>query len=227
MREATSLLGLDDVGVRSIAATARAGARRSPPRDGLRGRRARRGGRADPPHVLDEQAQPAETVRRRNPSRTSRLTSTRRPASSSSPGSSAARKGASVRDEELELRREPRREAEGPCPRTRASSRRDRRSPCRAARARPPPSASRAHAARRAGRRGSGAGRGRSAPAPAPGRRRRRATAARALPSASIVCRKASSPSAVSSSARASSIQRLTLTPTVMCSESSSDVSAW
>ena len=45
--------------------------------------------------------------------------------------------------------------------------------------------------------------------------------------SASIVRRKARSPSAESSAARASSIQRLMLMPTVMCSESSSDVSAW
>ncbi len=97
VREATGLLGVDEVVVRRIEG------------DGERwhaeveaggtvhdGRRAPRGGRPHAPHLLDVSAQAAEPLRRRIPSRTSLLSSTRRPASSRPPGSCEALKGPSL-----------------------------------------------------------------------------------------------------------------------------------
>ena len=141
VREAAGLLGVDDTSVISVEPTeAGLARRRTRCGGGLRGGGAARGRLADAPHLLDRAAQAPEavcrrTARRRKPSRTSLLTSTRRLSSSSEPGSSAGPEGILRRHEELQLCCEPLRERAARDPRTQASSRRGRRSPCPAARA--------------------------------------------------------------------------------------------
>ena len=137
VREQTALLGIDDVRVRSIArdgegwrADVRCG------RDGLRGRRARRGGRADPPHLLDDRGSAARGASSQEPlahEPPDEHEAARVVELAGQLGGAERRLG---RDEELELRREPGREAERPALEGERSSRRDRRSRCRAAPAR-------------------------------------------------------------------------------------------
>ena len=94
VREETGCSASPTCSVRRSSAPARAGGPRSRPAERCtRSTCAVEQGEADAPHVLDGGAQAAAALRRRNPSRTSRLTSTSRPASSSEPGRSAARNG--------------------------------------------------------------------------------------------------------------------------------------
>ena len=126
-------------------------------------------------------AQAADALRRRKPSRTSRLTQHEPARVVERARQLGAAERCLGRDEELELGREPVREAEVAALEDERRPVRDRRSRCRAAPARcSTGERRRARAARRAGRRGSVAGCGRSGHARAPGRRRRRASAARA-----------------------------------------------
>ena len=121
VREAAGLRGHR----RPRAGRPRGRARRLPRRrPRLRGRRHLRARRADLSDVHVGDAQAPAALRRRNPSRISRLTSTRRLSSSSCPGSSAAVNGSSALARPPRARRGRARGTSGACPRRRASSRR-------------------------------------------------------------------------------------------------------